>query len=152
MRLYKTQYSFRISGNRGYDSNRVRFHCVAFTLSSLPPKNNLFSLFFLTLLDIAAKLPGLFRKRWWLCVPRVAFSALCTTFSGALNDWKVTVAVSLRSEAFVQPSQCRKTNCCRKMLLNKLQRGTELPLNTHWQSAYDQPVTSFKDRLLYSVL
>ncbi len=24
MRLYKTQYSFRISGNRGYDSNRVR--------------------------------------------------------------------------------------------------------------------------------
>ncbi len=25
MRLYKTQYSFRISGNRGYDSNRVRF-------------------------------------------------------------------------------------------------------------------------------
>ncbi len=27
MRLYKTQYSFRISGNRGYDSNRVRFAC-----------------------------------------------------------------------------------------------------------------------------
>ncbi len=27
MRLYKTQYSFRISGNRGYDSNRVRY-CV----------------------------------------------------------------------------------------------------------------------------
>ncbi len=26
MRLYKTQYSFRISGNRGYDSNRVRFY------------------------------------------------------------------------------------------------------------------------------
>ncbi len=25
MRLYKTQYSFRISGNRGYDSNRVRY-------------------------------------------------------------------------------------------------------------------------------
>ncbi len=25
MRLYKTQYSFRISGNRGYDTNRVRF-------------------------------------------------------------------------------------------------------------------------------
>ncbi len=25
MRLYKTQYSFRISGNRGYDRNRVRF-------------------------------------------------------------------------------------------------------------------------------
>ncbi len=25
MHLYKTQYSFRISGNRGYDSNRVRF-------------------------------------------------------------------------------------------------------------------------------
>ncbi len=23
MSLYKTQYSFRISGNRGYDSNRV---------------------------------------------------------------------------------------------------------------------------------
>ncbi len=32
MRLYKTQYSFRISGNRGYDSNRVRFaiFCVSF--------------------------------------------------------------------------------------------------------------------------
>ncbi len=28
MRLYKTQYSFRISGNRGYDSNRVRFTAV----------------------------------------------------------------------------------------------------------------------------
>ncbi len=26
MRLYKTQYSFRISGNRGYDSNRVCFY------------------------------------------------------------------------------------------------------------------------------
>ncbi len=28
MRLYKTQYSFRISGNRGYDSNRKRFLCA----------------------------------------------------------------------------------------------------------------------------
>ncbi len=28
MRLYKTQYSFRISGNRGYDSNRVRFRAL----------------------------------------------------------------------------------------------------------------------------
>ncbi len=29
MRLYKTQYSFRISGNRGYDSNRVRFEAFS---------------------------------------------------------------------------------------------------------------------------
>ncbi len=29
MRLYKTQYSFRISGNRGYDSNRVRFYILS---------------------------------------------------------------------------------------------------------------------------
>ncbi len=32
MRLYKTQYSFRISGNRGYDSNRVRF-CLMWKLT-----------------------------------------------------------------------------------------------------------------------
>ncbi len=29
MRLYKTQYSFRISGNRGYDSNRVRYIAIS---------------------------------------------------------------------------------------------------------------------------
>lgn len=86
----------------------VSFHCVAFTLSSLPKKNNLFFLFFLALLDIAAKLPDLFQKRWWLCVPCVAFLARCPTFSGGLNDWKVTLAVSLRSEVLVQPPQCRK--------------------------------------------
>ncbi len=33
MRLYKTQYSFRISGNRGYDSNRVRFLCLIYIIT-----------------------------------------------------------------------------------------------------------------------
>ncbi len=37
MRLYKTQYSFRISGNRGYDSNRVRL-CEGETYKHLSAK------------------------------------------------------------------------------------------------------------------